>query len=78
MCIGEVQSRYLPLEKSNFYSLPIDYSKRKLPQPTPIEVNLNFDVAEFVNIDDRRNVSNVKLVGKINNYIFEMLWGSLK
>jgi len=55
LCIGEVQNRYLPLEKSNFYSLPIDYSKRKPPEPTPIEVNLNFDVAEFVNIDDRRN-----------------------
>ena len=42
------------------------------PEPTPIEVNLNFDVAEFVNIDDRRNVSNVKLVGKINDFIFKM------
>ena len=56
LCIGDVQSRYQSLQKSNFYSLPFDYSKR-IPPETPTVVNLNFDIAEFVNIDDRRNVS---------------------
>ena len=48
-------------QSKKLYSLTEDYNKA-LPPTLPTKVNIEFKVAEIVDVDDKRHVSKIKRV----------------